>query len=367
MIEYLRYIASYDDLCEWCNKNAPFDKVTQGEQLLEWTKNVGKDMYDKDSREITFNSYAYIAGSMDTKEQFIKDGEFQEDFATFVYIYHGFNQKLNRNSRMLKVNRNQNTELKTNIVFKDFYRLGNIIDAWYSKDITKRKACSFESMLQNCNNTFANFLSVTPPTFQYKQKGLFLDKSSNWWWCYFIQCYKEIYPLFNISLKHAIMKYTKGNLPEIDEGTCLIHFRTGDFLNHKEIFSIETLVNGIALFTKPIKKFEILHGGKAFSRLKSQCNELEIKSLECLNNIKDLIKQQYPDIPIYEVGTNNPDDDFFRMVMAPMLITGPGSYAFIAAAVNENERLSPSLQNANFVKEGFVLPETIYENWKTYI
>jgi len=113
MSEYLRYIASYDDLCEWCNENAPFDKVTQGEQLLEWTKNVGKEMYDTEPREVTFDPWSYIAGYIETKEQFIKDGEFKGDFATFVFIYNSY-KTLNRNKLGLNNRMAMTTVMKTN-------------------------------------------------------------------------------------------------------------------------------------------------------------------------------------------------------------------------------------------------------------
>ena len=152
MSEYLRYIASYDDLCEWCNENAPFDKVTQGDQLLEWTKNVGKDMYDIEPREVIFDPWTYIAGYVDTKEQFIKDGEFQEDFATFVYIYQSYKilkrNRLEINNRMaMKMVMNTNPFSVENRVK---YYMGQV----YNNKFELKKQTNYKNEIKSDNGIY---------------------------------------------------------------------------------------------------------------------------------------------------------------------------------------------------------------------
>lgn len=61
------------------------------------------------------------------------------------------------------------------------------------------------------------------------------------------------------------------------------------------------------------------------------------------------------------------DMDFFRMVHAPLLLTGAGSFAASAAsAALGREVWTPASQNLNFPHLGQRKPERLAENWQTY-
>ncbi len=247
------------------------------------------------------------------------------------------------------------------------YRLGNIIDAWYGQQhVPRRQGSNLALMTHRNHGTFGNFLSTHKPiklvldctaTQFYKDAG-------SWWWCYDYGNYKTAFPCFNESLRHAIAAFEPfRNLPTASTAdTCVVHFRLGDFVKEAMI-SIDDLVGAaMALLPRTPDRFEILNGGSSF-RVTSK---LKAKSDELLSKLASSLQQAFPNARVEMIYSDNADADFYRMVMAPMLLTGPGSFAICAAAANKNHRLTPALANLNFPKYGPSLPHHVYEDWYTY-
>ena len=105
----------------------------------------------------------------------------------------------------------------------------------------------------------------------------------------------------------------------------------------------------------------ILDGGMNYGYL----NEDEIKKSNFLkNSIRTEISNTHQ---IYNIS-NDVDIDYFLCSYAPILITGPGSFAITAAIANQHGIIrTPSCKNTNFCeKEGKSVQKIIHKNWVTY-
>lgn len=243
------------------------------------------------------------------------------------------------------------------------YRLGNIIDAWYGQHhVRSRGACSLHSMTINNPSTFGSYLVQNPPSsITQCVSDKFCNDASTFWWCYFYDNMKMVYPSFPESLRYAISQYFHDKKVDISPDTCVVHFRVGDFLL-EQMMSIHNICNAVDMFKNTPNRFEIMDSGRRF-----RANDhLSRKSDEILSQLEQALKEKYPGCCVCHIESSNPDDDFFRMVCAPMLITGPGSFAMMAAAANTNERLTPALNNMNFPREGSCETSHVFEDWYTY-
>jgi len=249
-----------------------------------------------------------------------------------------------------------------------YYRLGNIIDAWYGQEhVDERRESSLESLTCNSFGTFGNFLTTVKPVElipEDKLTATFKQTAADWWWCYHYDNYKDAYPYFNTSLRNAIDLYFPTK-PVFPEKTCVIHYRVGDFLYkciHEGVLDLHSLVDAISLFSSTPQHFEILNGG-----MYHRADVLVLyTSYELLMSLKKAIHDKYPNATIAVTDSDNADTDFLKMVEAPMLLTGPGSFAILAAAANKNERLTPAIKNLISPEQGASEYTEIYENWKTY-
>ena len=257
-------------------------------------------------------------------------------------------------------------------VKKKVYRLGNYIDHWYNKPCNP---WYYIGALLSCTKSegFVSYLSKNPPiaykppqrtktTFKYMFNYDWTSMGPHvYWWCYDYYQYKYLYPYFNISIRHAIQNYF-GESQIIDNKTCVVHYRIGDALCHgKHIWPWENVYECIKYCFNKYKfldKVIFMDGGSNFTYFcKSE------------NNPLDLLKQKVDELglTIIENKGKTADEDFIQMVKAPVLITGIGSFASIAAAANENIRYTPNLYNIlgeNISKRTPL--KHVYENWFTY-
>lgn len=255
------------------------------------------------------------------------------------------------------------------------YRLGNYIDHWYNT--TYNPWFYFGSMIACTKKEgFVKYLSDNPPIdYKSPQRTLTSLKymlTYDWtlygphlyWWCYDYEQYKYLYPHFNTSIRHAIRNYF-GEKYNVYSNTCVVHYRIGDALCHgKDIWSWEKVFECIKYcFSKyhHIQNIVFMDGGKNFSYFCKTNNDIK--------NPLDILKEKVAEygIPILENKGKSADEDFIQMVKAPLLITGVGSFASIAAAANTNIRYTPNLYNIlgeNIAKRTNI--KHVYENWYTY-
>tara|TARA_B100001059_G_C17506419_1_gene413599 strand:+ start:214 stop:561 length:348 start_codon:yes stop_codon:yes gene_type:complete len=93
-VEFLKYVASYDDLCNLCNAHKPAGK--EPIELVDFTLSLRNTF--PINRPVTFDPYCYIAGYPEARIQFLNpDGTLNETLATVTWIYFGYNIKLSRN------------------------------------------------------------------------------------------------------------------------------------------------------------------------------------------------------------------------------------------------------------------------------
>ena len=104
----LRFIATHDDLCRWCNNNKEFSPNTNYQELLKWTRYVGHIFMETDfqNRDNTFDPICYFAGIYDhiSSHQlalFYKNGELNEESVCYSWIYYGFPSMFYRNPKNL--------------------------------------------------------------------------------------------------------------------------------------------------------------------------------------------------------------------------------------------------------------------------
>ena len=237
------------------------------------------------------------------------------------------------------------------------YRLGNIIDWWYGKYHVIQK---IEPMPHIYPNTLGAFMMKQEPRY-FTPSTEFLEDAPRYWWEKMSNL-KSVYPDFNRSVRHVMRQYFRFRFPP-SEGTCVIHFRLGDFLRHSLLFDHNVMIRALDKLPKSPTRFEIMNGGRL--HLASQKDIIE--SDRILKDIKRKIKRKFPKAQVVLIDSDNADDDFYRMVKAPMLVTGLGSFAILAAACNKNFRLTPALRNVSkFIPGDDVPEENVYENWYTY-
>jgi hypothetical protein len=237
------------------------------------------------------------------------------------------------------------------------YRLGNITDVWFCNAHVPNSYDTVENLTNGFENTFGHFLRNFKVTDKYC--GNFHIFKFFWWM--FFSNIKEVLVPFQKSLRNAVSAYFKEII--FDKKTCIIHLRLGDvLLNNHGTFPVNCLIKATDKLPEIPECFEIMNGGKLHLS--------DHKQLEESNKIIDILKGEisvkFPlsDIIIYE--SDNADDDFNRMVNAPMLITGGGSFALFAAVANKNFRLTPAIEKLASGYNSFIPTENVTENWFTY-
>ena len=123
--------------------------------------------------------------------------------------------------------------------------------------------------------------------------------------------------------------------------------------------SVDELVGAMDGLPRSPKRIEVINGG--INHLTD--DDLINKSNNLMDELMNKLKAKYPRADITTVENTTPDSDFYRMVKAPMLVTGLGSFGTMAAAATENFRLSSGKDVNN---EGYHYKGLIYENWYGY-
>ena len=129
-----------------------------------------------------------------------------------------------------------------------------------------------------------------------------------------------------------------------------------------------------------IDTIEIMDGGQSHHPIvmnegivnykKSLFREDEKTSGKIYNDFYNNLKSEFKNMKIIKSQKGTTDEDFFRMVSAPILITGGGSYA-LASAIASKARIirTPSCKNLDHPKEGCIKNIKIPKkdcDWKTY-
>jgi hypothetical protein len=169
-----------------------------------------------------------------------------------------------------------------------------------------------------------------------------------------------MYPNFNSSLRDEMRSYTGWEKCTLAPDTCVVHVRVGDFVGERTILPVDEIVTATDNLPRIPTRIDILNGGIGHNK---PSQDLIEKSNSILDELERKLKDKYPIATVTRIQDTTPDADFWRMVNAPMLLTGHGSFATMACAANENFRLSSgvSIYNKDVRNVG-----RVYENWYTY-
>lgn len=233
------------------------------------------------------------------------------------------------------------------------YSLGNIIGKSYRDEP--------EAISDSVGNEgkFGHFMSS-------RKKLVNTDAEASWWDN--TDNYVKFYPEFNENLRNEINEYKDWKIsgkPSTPD-TCVVHMRVGDFLieqgNDNRKTDPELIVKALLKLPRVPDRIELLNGGMFHT---ASGDTKEKKSLEILEKLEKSIKDKFPKSEVVKIDNSTPDNDFYRMVNAPMLVTGLGSFATMAAAANKNFRLTPEF-TINDEDRNARPARKLLEDWYTY-
>lgn len=244
------------------------------------------------------------------------------------------------------------------------YRLGNIIGYWYTHHHFGQARENYKVLAEPHHGTFAKFLIDHEPRHKVPDQNKNVLKDDDWWWDD-LNSYKKIYPHFNNSLRQAFESFEGWNMKDgAQPNTCVVHLRVGDFLDESSRrLNVEKMIRATDKLPRTPEKFEILNGGKFHANTSETSLSIQKQSDAVIDDLVAKLQEKFPNSQILKIESENADHDFYRMVTAPMLLTGLGSFATMAAAINKNFRLT-SGDSVRGGKQGN--SELMYENWFTY-
>lgn len=270
-------------------------------------------------------------------------------------------------------------------------RLGNIFEVFYFKfikidinyinqqynEFETKKLKIKELELNNQNYNILSFL-------YYKLKNKYHIKNNyskndivfiknyieNYGWSFYdYKIIKLIYYDFRNNFKSVIKEYMKNNnisSTKFKKGHCLLHFRVGDFIKiNSNINSLTKLIDAFDYISEKIEIIEIMNSGKTY-----RSNYFD--SYIILLKIKNLLKIKFKNTKIiFNNNFNNSDLDLIYMIQAPILVTGPGSFATIANILSDAHiKISPASKSLLYPNKGQIQSgifiENDYSNWYLY-
>lgn len=274
------------------------------------------------------------------------------------------------------------------------YRLGNILDRWYSVNLCHALRTCDESTVKKLSgelrsmtsrapvHSFAYFLMHHTPRISMIPKDLnstfsssIFAKKYDWFWIYFFPAVSEVSDSFSTTVSHSLQEYVKTVSPAwafrgswFDKNTCVVHYRLGDMLSHSHFLDPQAFAEQIHLWILKeglkVDTFHLLTSGSLSFR--ANPNEL-IGSHSLFQSFVETLKRLFPSSEMIQDDSGSPDEDWFKMVAAPMLATSHGSYAISAAMLNTGYRASPALEISNFPGCGSRDPGHLLPRWYLFL
>ena len=172
------------------------------------------------------------------------------------------------------------------------------------------------------------------------------------WWDH--DYLRLLLPYLRASIRRAVAQVRSAELAALRttarqahrSRTCVVHFRAGDFTNEvrggwsqeRVRRSISAMVAAVRTFPAAVDRFEVLGGG-----ITHRCTPaLADCGTSALDEVCRALRRAFPNASVVSLRDGSADDDFVRMVDAPMLLLGSGgtdlkvgsSYAVYAAVAN---------------------------------
>ena len=255
------------------------------------------------------------------------------------------------------------------------YRLGNIIDKWFSKHISRDEPIStkfhseFQEMVASApRHSFGRFLFEHTPkvvsTLTDFRNTAFIDNFMTFW-VYSYEAIAVAQDQYRKMMNEAIESYAHQvgyRMPAFNLTECVIHYRLGDMLS---IGAIEPLHFAASLHNWTqheninVTQFYVLVSGISHAASEKQRNF----SHYVIDTFCGELMRRFPSSSVVQDMDGTPDDDWFKMVHAPLLFTTHGSYATTAAAANSGIRLSPAVPSADNPMCGVVPSRFLSSGW----
>eukprot|EP00277_Geminigera_cryophila_P016222 CAMPEP_0179444554 /NCGR_PEP_ID=MMETSP0799-20121207/27990_1 /TAXON_ID=46947 /ORGANISM="Geminigera cryophila, Strain CCMP2564" /LENGTH=403 /DNA_ID=CAMNT_0021231693 /DNA_START=143 /DNA_END=1352 /DNA_ORIENTATION=- len=253
--------------------------------------------------------------------------------------------------------------------FRGNYRLGNLLDRWWvqqyeGKDFILNRSYSawakgvgtaaqeFRHLGRKSPQcSFGNFLLTHPPsqpttTIAKTQKN-FPGRKGFKWWMYSYAVSSDVQIEFGQSLREALKEFevqTGTVVPMYNSPICVVHYRLGDVLRTTRYGTLSPSSMGREIYrwailkNLTIKEFHVLGSGNTIHNTNDQTT-IAI-SQQMLLQFCTTVQTFFPNARVYIDVSGQPDEDFIKMVSAPMLFTSHGSFAMAALLANTGQKAS---------------------------
>lgn len=272
---------------------------------------------------------------------------------------------------------------------KDFdtYRLGNFLDAWYfSKIGSQERKKQFTYLIEKNSNkkSLGGFLSENKNLLEEikeKEKKIKLvEESEKNWASYYYKNIEICLENYSKNLQFILTKFDSENKNQFknqkytSKNHVVLHYRLGDYILLGDCIDWRCLILEMKKLNIDFDTIELMDGGKVHNpfTLKTFFSSKDVKSEseKIQREFYENLKKEFPNSNIIYCDNKGGDMDFFRMLMAPILITGGGSYA-IGAAIGGWSKIirTPACKTLDFPSQGFLEPFKLNKkdcDWKTY-
>ena len=138
---------------------------------------------------------------------------------------------------------------------------------------------------------------------------------------------------------------------------CIVHYRVGDFLSFTQVPAPRSVAEAIASFDPPPTSVELLSvGGQHFPDWNSgnstdpntsdaETDSISAVSLQLIHQLLRNVRELLPNATVRQAPARPPDEDFYRMALAPMLVVGVGSFGISGALSATGRVRSPAAKN----------------------
>jgi hypothetical protein len=144
---------------------------------------------------------------------------------------------------------------------------------------------------------------------------------------------RALMPYLRPSLQHLVRSFKASVSPRSrarNFDTCVIHYRAGDFQVEETAADAErsaaSVVTAARTMPRRCSHFELLDGGVTTH----VCSDNRDCGLSLMTAMEAALRLAFPNASLVRIS-RTPEEDFLRMVDAPMLIVGGGSYATYGA------------------------------------
>lgn len=147
---------------------------------------------------------------------------------------------------------------------------------------------------------------------------------------------------------------------------CVVHYRVGDVVTQgaKMLPAPSSLAAAVAGLAP--SSVHILSSG--MNHLCPHAKDCRGRSQRMLQALAAGVRRRLPGVTVHvqlEEALNHADADFYRMALAPMLVTSTGSFAMAAAIASTGQVRTPACKQMSLCRPQMP-PKALRPGWQTY-